>query len=361
MGFYNITDLTNDYFKYEVVTNVERVTEENFTFPAVTICKSNIVERHYYKNNTIVNKENVTDLSMKNFIGYSFFKETSNNITDQLEFFRLPQYGYICTRFNGVSNHNLENQLVKVNTTNEPFYIEIIHKYFQPINENEYFNYTLSINQPFTIFIEDNYLNSYYGKFSLMKNGIEHYISMVKSESEEKLDDPYSKCKKSTNNQRYLQNNCIESCIYSKIGRKFNCTFNGLFKINDLQVCKFNISDFVFFNQIKEEVFKDCNKECPIECKSMKFSSQVSEWEPIKFGSQVSTNQSDVNQMSTRFAFFLSDLSFLKITQIPKTSFFSFISADIGGALGLFMGASALNFIEIFEFIVDISFIYFGY
>ena len=190
MGFYNITDLTNDYFKYEVVTNVERVTEENFTFPAVTICQSHFVERHYYKNNTFVKKEIVTDLSMKNFIAYSFFKETSNNITDQLELFRLPQYGYICTRFNGVSNQNLENQLVKVNTTNEPFYIGIHHKYFQFINENEYFNYTLNINQPFTVFIEDNYLNSFYGKFSLMKNGIEHYISMVKSESEEKLDDP---------------------------------------------------------------------------------------------------------------------------------------------------------------------------
>ena len=353
VGLYNISDLTRDYYKYEVITNVERVSEENFTFPAVTICLENSnVQKYHFKNNTLIKEE--TDLSMKNFIDYSFFKEERNFVSNQLEFFILPQYEIFCTRFNGASNQNLEKQLAKINKTNEFFYIRIKNNYTQTISENEYFLHKLN-NKPFVVFIEDNYLNSFTGKFTFLKAGLFHFISIVKSETEEKLDEPYSQCKKSTNNQTYLQNNCVESCIYSKIGTIFNCTFNGLFKINGLKACEFNIS---FIRKNIDEHLKDCTKECPIECESMKFSSQISQYEPMEFSSQISLTELNVNT-ETAFGFFVSDLSFLKITQIPKTSLFSFISADIGGALGLFMGVSALNFIEILEFIVDISLVYF--
>jgi hypothetical protein len=37
VGFYNIADLTQGFYKYEVITNVERFTEKNFTVPAITI------------------------------------------------------------------------------------------------------------------------------------------------------------------------------------------------------------------------------------------------------------------------------------------------------------------------------------
>ncbi len=143
-----------------MITNVERVTELNFTFPAITICQNFYIEKNHFKNGKLINKEIVTNLSMKNFIGYSYFKERSNDITDRLEFFRLPQYQVICTRFNGASNQNLEKQLVKVNKTNEPFFVRFNHKYTQNITENEYFLYQLG-HISFGVFIEDNYLNSF--------------------------------------------------------------------------------------------------------------------------------------------------------------------------------------------------------
>jgi hypothetical protein len=79
----------------------------------------------------------------------------------------------------------------------------------------------------------------------------------------------------------------------------------------------------------------------------------------VKFSSQQGETEWNVNNQ-THLSFSSSDFSFLKITQIPKTSPFSFISADIGGALGLFMGISFLNFIEMFEFILDVFLISFS-
>jgi len=245
-----------------VITNVERVTELNFTFPAITICQNFYIEKNHIKNGKLINKEIVTNLSMKNFIGYSYFKERSNAITDRLEFFRLPQYQVICTRFNGASNQNLEKQLVKVNKTNESFFVGFNHKYTQNITENEYFLYQLG-HISFGVFIEDNYLNSFYGKFSLMNHGIHHVISIVKSETEEKLVEPYSECKKSINDQPYRRQNCIESCIYTKIGTNFNCTLDSLFRIDGLKECKFNVSNEAFFNKNKGELLKGCTEECP--------------------------------------------------------------------------------------------------
>jgi hypothetical protein len=61
---------------------------------------------------------------------------------------------------------------------------------------------------------------------------------------------------------------------------------------------------------------------------------------------------------STEFRFYFRDLSFLNITQIPKTDGFTFLN-NIGGGLGLFMGIAFPNLIEFFQFISEILLIVF--
>ena len=38
VGFWNIALAVNDFYNYDVITNIERVTPDNITFPAITIC-----------------------------------------------------------------------------------------------------------------------------------------------------------------------------------------------------------------------------------------------------------------------------------------------------------------------------------
>jgi hypothetical protein len=91
VAFYNIDDLTKDYYNYDVISNVERVTPENYTFPAVTICANSFYTRSYYTNNSLVREDNKiynSNLSMKNFILQKFPGFTTEQI--RLEFFQLP-------------------------------------------------------------------------------------------------------------------------------------------------------------------------------------------------------------------------------------------------------------------------------
>ena len=79
-GFYNIADVTKDYYKYEVITNVERVTEPNFTFPAVTICATIPFIRSHYINETLISETIIdqSNYSMENFlIGKKFTSFTN--------------------------------------------------------------------------------------------------------------------------------------------------------------------------------------------------------------------------------------------------------------------------------------------
>ena len=179
--------------------------------------------------------------------------------------------------------------------------------------------------------------------FLILKTGKGNWCTIIKAETEEKLAEPYSNCKNLISNKRYQQMNCIESCIYKGIGNALNCTFkDSLFKALGLNEC----TGF-HFNSIRERYLVDCEKECLPSCETVKFTSQVAQFDV----------QELVSNNSTFIRFIVSDLSSLNIKQIPKKTTFEFISADIGGALGLFMGISVLNFIEIFEFIVDIIFI----
>ncbi len=177
-----------------------------------------------------------------------------------------------------------------------------------------------------------------------------HVINGVRSETEEKLGEPYNPCRESSIDEKYRKKNCYGNCIYNELVKKYNCTFkNSLFEIKGFEQCKstFLIENYFFKNY---ELFElNCQKKCPDGCESVKFNSQITQFE---------FDSSDKNQNIIQF--YISDFSSLKIKQTPKSTFFSFISADIGGALGLFMGISLLNFIEILEFIVDFLFISFS-
>ena len=360
VGFYNIADLTQGYYNYEVITNVERFTDENFTVPAITICSILPHKRSYYKNNSFVSETQSSSLNMNNFldVNKSSTSLTTVKITSHLDFFNVPKPNpgtypldsYDCLRFNGAASQ----QLVTIKKPNDKFLIVVNNEYREEISNDEYFIYKSRINY-FFVFITDNYLNGFDDFFPTpFPHGKLYGISIIKSETEKKLGEPYNPCKEFPN-EKYHKMNCVYQCIFENMSYRYNCTLrDSLFKIDRFEECEKSLSESVQFRDNAALFSKNCNNKCPTGCESVKFSTHYVQQEISD-----SYYANEAKNSSTFFEFTVSDLSYLKITQIPKKTTFEFVSADIGGALGLFMGISFLNFIEIFEFILHIFFILF--
>ena len=348
-GLYNISLAVDDYYKFDVITNIDRVTPGNVTFPAIVICVKNVYFRKHYKRNTNTIKEDSIDSSydnisrIRNFLRYTVF---DNESVTSLEMFKVREF-YDCIRFNGFKNRSVE--LYRAESTKNFLGVSINTKYIETINENEWFIYSFvesrsaystseSPTNLFYVSITDNYLNSF-DKFDPLVLGSEnfHKIEIKKESSEVKLPAPYNDCKEHLVNEPYHQSNCIEACIFNKIGNKYNCTFPlRLFAVEGLKQCDVKLNRY---DDLRKEFSEGCLQQCPLEsC----FTEKIT---PLVTTSKIYN--------CTEFNFSFSDMSILNITQIPKTDSFTFLN-NIGGGLGLFMGIAFPNLIEFLQFILEI-------
>lgn len=101
-GLVNISRSVNDYHKYDVITNIERITPKSLTVPAVTICIRDIYfEKHTIRTNqgSSIKKFIVFNRSVEDFVEEVTFKDVKYS---QLEFFKIPKAFGECVRFNGL-------------------------------------------------------------------------------------------------------------------------------------------------------------------------------------------------------------------------------------------------------------------
>ena len=350
-GFDNISQSVSDYYKFDKITNVERVTPDNVTFPAITICASGEYRRERYVNGSVFSSRDIyiehdniprirNFLSYDNDYFYSTEKKKLLNVSGHLDFFKIHPsiknpglLGFLdCFRFNAITNRSVE--LFKASSTNDKLYFSFFDKsYKENIFKNEYFMYRM--RNSFLVYIGDNYLNSFENLLGFeFELNSRHRIEILKESTEVKLPKPYNLCKEASTDKPNHQWDCLETCIFSQIAAKYNCTFPlTLFSISGLKRCDHKLYD------LKIEFSEGCRKQCPLEsCFSEKF-----------------THQSDKSPRDgqTFFRFNFRDLSSLYITQIPKTDSFTFLN-NIGGGLGLFMGIAFPNMIEFLQFIFEI-------
>jgi hypothetical protein len=346
LGFWNIALTVTDYYRYDKITNIERVTPTNVTFPAITICNYNRYIKDLYVNGSFINSSNLTILTDKkstisNLINWEythFFSEESNtflNVTSHLDFFKIPD-NLDCLRFNGVRNKSVE--LFTTNTTQDFFQISLFNSYNESLSWGEYFN--VRIVNKVRVFITNNYLKSFdkLEPFTL-DYGVRYDFDIAKESIEIKLPEPYNQCKEFLSAEPYQQSNCLDTCLYKEIRKKYNCSFLlSLYSFDGFRRCHNSTSSY------KREFSKFCLSQCPLEsCHSEKFTSLLK------------VNNKPVN---TYLKFSFIDFSTLNITQIPKTDLFTFIN-NIGGGLGLFMGIAFPNVIEFLQFITNIFMITF--
>jgi hypothetical protein len=356
VGIYIIFLTFNDYYQYDVITNVERVTHLSVTFPAITICTKDYVRtwKKYQVNDEYFINFNILD-DFKIFLKSIQFKEKTfdlKNSKSGIEFFKIPKSFGSCVRFNGLSDFRaIENKL-------DSFSLRALSPYQDSAILTKY------IHNEFEVYITDNYINSFMNLDPLnLDNKKQHSISIVKAETETKLGEPYNNCTEAMD-KTYRQMNCIEQCINKEIKDMYNCSIPSFYKSNGLEECggklldynikkadydnisnKFKSIDYEnhinYIMNLTKQFYHVCEIKCPNICESVLFNTQV-----------ISTQFSE----GTLFSFSISDFSTLVITQIPKMTLFTLISY-IGGTLGLFIGMSFLNIFEIFEFLIEAIFL----
>ncbi len=346
-GFDNISQAVADYYKYDVITNIERVTPENVTFPAITLCTLDGYWRDHYRDGRLVINDRVKNNSnlLKQFIIFTFFYSDKNGsylrVDNHLDFFKTTtqdnKYFLDCFKFNAIKNKSVE--LFKATTTVDGYLVSFKNFYIEKISENQYYNYSLIIPIFYGYIGENSLKSSDKMKYFVLNIDRYHQIEIIKESVETKLPEPYNSCKESSVNEPYHQLNCIETCIYREIKNKYNCTFClTLFSIQGLRECEQN------FKILKTEFSVSCLKECPLEsCFSEKYTEQIK-----------TENRNGLTALLIQFR----DFNSLNITQIPKTDSFTFLN-NIGGGLGLFMGIAFPNLIEFLQFIVEIFLILF--
>jgi hypothetical protein len=353
-GFEKISQSVSDYYKYDKITNIERVNPENVTFPAITICTGEGYSRELYRNGSLIKRERVFSDLFKQFLDFEktgFYLSKNNTLLDvknHLDIFKVRFDGFDvsfidCLRFNAVTNRSIK--LFKASSIEDSAQIFLNRFYRENISSDEYYRY--SLYRPFFLYYKsgDNSLNSYgILKYFLLKPYFQYRFEIEKVSIENKLPEPYNPCKKSSVDEPYHQMNCIEACSYKEIKNKYNCTYHStLFSIQGLREC---VRDY---RVLETEFSVFCLSECPLEsCFSEKFT----------FDFSASTEATQFGLNWTKLSFSFRDLSTLNITQIPKTDWFTFIN-NIGGGLGLFMGIAIPSLIEFFQFILEIVLIIF--
>ena len=347
-GFENISLAVADYYKYDKITNIERVTPESFTFPAIIVCtQDGGYRRNHYKNGSIVKSdvvfsnllEKILDPSLTSFT--SFKNKSVFELNNHIDTFKISDQQNVdsidCFRVNAVINKSVE--LFKAYSIDDYLSIYLDQSYREDISKNEYYDYTFNIPLNavfFYVYVGDNYLNSFEKlQYLQLPRGSYYDIEINKESIENKLPEPYNQCKESSNDETYHKMNCIKACIYKEIKNKYNCTYeHTLFSILGSKQCQIN------YNNLEAEFSASCLKECPLEsC----FSEKFFYYSVSHFSKQRLTN----------FRFHFRDFSSLNITQIPKTDPSTFLN-NIGGGLGLFMGIAFPNLIEFLQFIFEI-------
>jgi len=142
-GCDNISQAVTDFYKYDKITNIERVFPENVTFPAITVCTDGVYWKDQYKNGSLIKRERVLTSLLKYFLSfertdfYSFKIDSNLNVRNHLDTFNFNdpyRLFYDCIRFNAIINKSVE--LFKVSSIEDVFKIVLKNFHRENISGN---------------------------------------------------------------------------------------------------------------------------------------------------------------------------------------------------------------------------------
>jgi hypothetical protein len=345
IGINTVIGTINRYLNYEIVTNIDVITEIPTDFPAITIInlrnrKSNIsLSEIMTICNFNLEECDANDFEMivdnHSFVSYRFKRKKSYTAG--------MQYGLqLLINLENITCNNcyLEGlRLIVHNHTADPGYYSGGTKSGFILSPG--FNHEIVVKRTFS------------SKLGLpFNNCIKNVTSLESYDS-----DLYRYILESTKYQ-YTQKDCFDYCMGSELNKHFNKTNKIDHWLNIYKTYAFDGFWDFYSNFVGGENKKVCTPLCPLECDSIKYDTSISftKFSENEFLSLFELNGTVNNLISIDI--YYENLEYTRISQLPKMDFFDMIS-NIGGDLGLFIGISFLSFAEIIEIFGEILIILF--
>lgn len=404
---YNLSLSLVDFFNYDVHTKVEIHRKTSIEFPALTICHKNLINstklRKYspdlfYKfleSKIFFQSFNLTDSMFENlsimeanFI-LNFLENNNeiNNFTYEIDDFLLdcifnfvkctkndferlliPKLGN-CYKFNSKNLFKKPVESIYAGTNGG---LKLVLKI---VPEDEL---NIMKSNGFQLYIH-NSSSIPFNDFDLINvaGGFETNIAIVQ-EHITKLSEPYSDCVQdskpfktnmyiSTLSKfgKYQQKYCIYLCYYEHMKDLCGCYFVEVYGIKYSETC--NISKTIECLEKYDQLFEpiECLKLCPNECESIRYYNQISQSNfPSRLSFDILINKYpniffdyEKNKSSLlTINVYHDDISLRTIKDTPAKTIIQLV-AEIGGFMGLCIGASLLTIVELADFLLKIIFI----
>ena len=405
-----------DYFDYEVVSQIRILNAAEFTFPTVTICDSSPFTSKQAENflrdtwqevsgldvdqtpaETFLAQVNIVrefgkqkaaspvyNDSYKQSLGSLFrsnvksciFNQLNCHLTRDIRWIYLYEFGN-CLQYN--SGYDDWGNVVSLKATtfqSQKYGLQL--QIGNLTDENERF---LRSDRSLKVFIhEQSQVPQYFDSAFSVELKKQTNIGLKRTES---FDEPrpYSECQNLTkldlesdlvqavrrSGVAYRQTECFTMAFQRKVVQNCGCYFTGVNAVDQvtrpcLRWDQFGcfLREFYDFQAKTSEFKGKWSLECPLECDLVTFDFEVSfsDYSPqyIAYQRKYNLTQNMLTGEFSLLSVFYPSMQYTEITQTPKTSLIDLIS-NLGGSIGIFLGFSIFSLIEIVEIFIRMLYI----
>jgi len=332
-----VTQNITEYLNYKTVTSIQIINEIEPEFPTFSFCSSNqtaLVNTYYlwFKNDDLL-----------------------DDLQNHIELYNDSSFGK-CYRFNSglnMSNHTIPIKRSKrggpsdglhiyLNTSieSERLYIFIHNHTFKPstINNRGYYitpktDFSIAVKKIFDQKLETPFNDCYkdIADFPLDKTLINFFLK-------KKLEYSQKECERLRENLNFIETSQCNCSFDFDRDLYFEC-YKKQEENSEKRKC--------FKSYMKNLNHTNNSEYCPLQCDSYTYEISILNYQ-----------SNALNNCQVQLHIYYEDLKYTYISQEAKLEFLGLIS-NIGGSLSLFVGISFISFLELFELLAEIFYIYF--
>ena len=404
--WYNLYYIIKSYRSYSIYTTIEKKSVSPMKFPAVTVCSTGIIqnsetpvpskemERYNALGGDDLSLMANMDMRLRNLLlSLKDFDDLNHlkNATPQGETMFINKYIASCLfGLHEVCRYRKDFKIVPVSPYEGNCFIFNHDGRFKQQSEGSYYGLSLMlyVNQsnmvPFTSFDEgagvtivlhdQNEFPFPLDHGILLEPGTNTRISLKKSVTK-RVESPYpSECSNGEDSTllfpgKYTISNCRRSCVAENTWKTCNAIDIFQAKYLGLEEKRLNMTQlgciFHFVRKVSKEVWSRCT--CPVACTETRFSPTLSStaWPSLadlpfykrifEAALDLPAGISDeyVHQNFLKVNIYYDDLGYEVIQEKKEWTHQKLIS-DIGGQMGIWIGASIFSLAEIIVFILDL-------